>query len=90
MPKKFTIQTTMSMKFSTGNWETLDCSKTMSTEIECDPAELPEKSSKMDAIVILLLKNEAEAMMKELGRTRIMKMNGADTPVELWKSYVGK
>ena len=39
-------------------------------------------------MLIALLKNEAEASLTQMGRHRIMKINGVETPVELWKSYV--
>jgi hypothetical protein len=86
--KKFTVQTNVSLKINCGNYETIDVSKMISTEIECEPNELPEKSAKNDALAIALLKQEAEIVVQELGRRRIMKTNGVDTPVELWKSYV--
>ena len=88
MPKKFTIQTTVTVKLACGNFESADVTKMMVTEVECEPSELPEKSAKMDALICVLVKQEAETVMQELGRRRVMKLNGSETPIELWKPYI--
>ena len=88
MPKKFTVQTTVTLKIATGNFESVDVTKMMVTEVECEPAELPEKSAKMDGLACMLVKQEAEIVLQELGRRRVMKLNGSETPIELWKPYV--
>jgi len=89
MARKVTVETSVYLKVNTGNYETLDFSKTVKSEIEYEtPEELIEKSKKLDNMAAVLLKNEADALMETLGRKRIMKINGADTPVKLWESYV--
>ena len=89
MPRKVNLQTTLTLKVNTGNFESFDVSKTISMEVEFEtPDELVAKSAKMDNAVAALVKAEAEAMLEQLGRSRIMRINNVETPVELWKSYV--
>lgn len=89
MARKVTLETSASLKINTGNYETVDVSKTLIMEIEFEtPDELVEKSKKADNAVAALLRAEAEGMLEQLGRKRIMKVNGQDTPAELFKSYV--
>lgn len=89
--RKVTLQSTASLKINTGNYETVDVSKTMSVEIEFEkPDELVEKSKNHDAVLIQMLKAEAESALEQIGRRRVMKIAGQDTPVELWKSYVNE
>jgi len=89
MPRKISLETSASLKINTGNYETVDVSKTVVMEIEFETAdELIEKSKKADNMVAALLRAEAEGMLEQLGRKRIMKIAGQDTPAELFKSYV--
>lgn len=89
MARKITLETSASLKINTGNYETVDVSKTLIMEIEFEtPDELVEKSRKADNCVAALLRAEADGMLEQLGRKRIMKVNGVDTPVEIFKSYV--
>ena len=89
MPRKVNLETTLTLKVNTGNFESFDVSKTISMEVEFEtPDELVAKSAKMDNAVAALVKAEAEAMLEQLGRSRIMRINNVETPVELWKSYV--
>ena len=85
--RKITLETTLFLKVNTGNFESFDVSKSVKEEIEFDkPEELVEKSKRHDNMVALLIKNEAEGMIEKLGRKRIMKISGQDTPVPLWES----
>lgn len=87
--RKITIETTAFLKINTGNYESLDVSKTIRQEVEFETAEeLVAASHKADAAVAALVKSEAELMLEQLGRRRIMKIANQDTPVELWKSGV--
>lgn len=87
--RKVTLQTTATLKINVGNYETVDVSKTVTADIEFEkPEELVDRSSKHDTMVGALLKAEAEGLLEQLGRKRIMKIGGQDTPADLWKSYV--
>lgn len=89
MSRKATVTTSASIKLSVGNFETIDAQKTLAVEIEFDkPEELADRSKSMDSLVIRLLKAEVEQIVDQIGRRRIMKINGVETPVDLWKSYV--
>ena len=89
MARKITLETSAFLKINTGNYETLDLSKTVREEIEFETAaELVEKSKKLDNMAAALLKAEAETMIEQLGRRRIMKISGVETPVNLWEAYV--
>ncbi len=91
MARKVTIEKSATLKIATGNFESVDVSMAVKEEIEFEtPAELVEKTKKLDNMLIALLKNEAEAALAQMGRCRVMKINGKDTPVELWESYVTK
>lgn len=91
MARKITLETSVFLKINTGNFESIDVSKTVREEVEFDtPAELIEKSKKLDNMAQTLLKAEAEAMMEQLGRRRIMSIGGTATPVNLWESYVNE
>jgi len=89
MARKATIEKSAFLKINTGNFESVDVHMAVKEEIEFEtPQELVEKTKKLDNMLIALLKNEAEASLTQMGRHRIMKINGVETPVELWKSYV--
>lgn len=87
--RKVTVEKTAFLKINTGNFESVDVSMAVKEEIEFETSEdLIEKTKKLDNMLIALLKKEAEASLTQMGRSRIMKINGVETPVELWKSYV--
>lgn len=76
------IVAAVSMKINTGNYETIEVTKSIETEVTFEkPEELTEKSKGMDKTVTLLLKEEAEYAMTQLGRKRMVKVNGKDVPV---------
>ena len=89
MARKITIETSVFLKVNTGNFESVDLAKTVKEEVEFEtPQELLEKSKKLDNMAAILLKQEAEVMMAQLGRKRIMKIGGQDTPVAMFESHV--
>jgi len=76
------IVAAVSMKINTGNYETIEVTKSIETEVTFEkPEELVEKSKGMDKTVTALLKEEAEYVMTQLGRKRMVKVNGKDVPV---------
>ena len=85
--RKVTLETSVFLKINTGNFESFDVAKTIKEEVEFEkPEELVERSKRHDAMAASMLKAEAEGMLEKLGRKRIMKIAGQDTPVPLWES----
>ena len=86
--KTATIESTISIKVNTGNYETVDITKTFKCDIEYNTGEERDKiQSALDAKVIQYTKDLAEKTLAEMGRTRISKSNGADKEVPLWGDY---
>lgn len=87
--KKVTLTSSATLKINVGNFESIDIHKTLISEIEYeDSKDVAEKSANADRMLASMIKTEAELLLKQWDRSRIMRINGHDTPVELWKSYV--
>jgi hypothetical protein len=80
------ISTLVSIKINTGNYETLEVSKSIETEVTFDkPEELTEKSKGLDRTAASMLKDEAEYICTQLGRRRVVKVGSKETPVGLFE-----
>ena len=85
MPKKLTMDTSFSIKLNTGNYETIDVSKTIHKDIEYETEEeLAKKSAAIDAVLIKFVKTEAETALRETGRRRITKPNSQEKENDIW------
>lgn len=85
MPKKVTLETYVAIKVNTGNFETIDVTKTIRTDVEFEEMkELEKKSVALDAVVIKLAKEEAEAALRETGRSRYVKTGNTESKVDTW------
>lgn len=83
--RKITIETTAHIKVNTGNFETIDVSKTLRAEVEyANAEELLKKSQSMDAICTKMAKIEAELVLKETGRQRVIKPNAQEKEADIW------
>lgn len=81
------IQSAASIKVNTGNFESLDFSTFIEFEFTPEAGkdvktQIMEKSMKLNAIVIQMLKQEVEDGMKSLGRERFDKEKQKRIP--LW------
>jgi len=83
------IQSSVSIKVNTGNFESLDFSTSL--EVEFTPeagkdvkTQLTEKSVKINSLVLQMLKQEVEQGMKDLGRQRFDK--GQQKTIPLWEN----
>ena len=85
MPKELEMDTTFSVKINTGNFETVDCSKTIRKKITFETEEeLAKKSAAIDAVLIKFVKTEAEMALRETGRRRIIKPNPQEKEGDIW------
>lgn len=69
------IQSSVSIKINTGNFESMDFSKSVEVETKIDPekdvrSQISEKSKRLNALVIQLLKDDVESTLTQLGRAR--------------------
>jgi hypothetical protein len=82
------ISTTVSMKVNTGNYETVEVAKSIETDVTFEKVEeLAEKSKNLDKTAFLMLKEETEYMLTQLGRKRHIKVNGKELPIGLFDSF---
>ena len=80
---KVKIGSTCSVKINTGNYETVDVSKTIEVEFEVGSSkDVPVKSAKVAETVTRMLKTEVEATLKSMGRQRYDSKTGKQ--IELW------
>jgi len=80
------ISSSATIKFNTGNYESLEVFKSVETEVSYDkPEELAEKSKSLDKLTHLLLKEEVEHMFAQTKRKRVAKVNGAEIPIGIWE-----
>ena len=87
MPNKLIMDSTFSVKINTGNFETVDASKTIRKELEYETSEeLAKKSATIDAVLIKFVKAEAEMALRETGRKRISKPNTQEKEADIWNS----
>lgn len=85
--KKARIETHLGLKINVGNYETVDVAKTIAADVEFEtPEELQEKSAKMDKLVSLLVKQEAEILLQETNKKRFM----GGVEIGLWDEIKGK
>ena len=83
--KKLVLETSANVKINTGNFETIDISKSIRVEIEYDNAdEILKKSKAVDALVAKAVKAEGELLLKETGRVRVVKANAAEKEADIW------
>jgi len=79
------ISSYSTIKINTGNYEILEVSKSIETEVTYEkPEELSAKSVALDKMLAAMLREEAEYMMKNLGRKRIVKAGGREVEAGLW------
>jgi hypothetical protein len=83
--RKAEIETTISIKINTSNFEVLDVIKTIKTEVEFERIEdLRTKSAALDKLTIDLAKAEAEAALSETGRSRYAKSGNSEGKIDTW------
>lgn len=79
------ISSAVSMKINTGNYETIEVSKSIETEVQFEKTEeLTEKSKGMDKMALIMLKEDAELVCAQLNRRRHKKVNGKDVQIGLF------
>lgn len=84
------ITTTATIKFNTGNFETIEVMKSVETEVTFEkPEELTEKSKNMDKMIVALLKDEAQFVCEQSGRQRIVKVGGVEKAIGLFDAIGG-
>lgn len=84
--RKATIASSITIKINIGNFEHIEVTKSITTEVEFEKSdELLAKSSKLDELVSTACKNEAEKVMSDTGRKRYVKPGMADKEAPLWK-----
>jgi len=80
---KVKIGSTCSVKINTGNYETVDISKTVEVEFDVSSSkDVPAKSARISDTVTRMLKTEVEATLKSMGRQRYDSKTGKQ--IELW------
>lgn len=84
--RKAKIRSEITIKVNIGNFEHLEVTKEIETEVEFEkPDEMMAKSAKIDAAVAVACKNAVEVAMSEMGRKRYVKPGLTDKEVPLWK-----
>lgn len=84
MPRIATLESTISIKINTGNFESLDVTKSVKTDVEyADPEDLKKKQEGFDKSVIDATKAEAERTMEATGRKRKLKAERGQVEKEL-------
>jgi hypothetical protein len=79
------MDTTFTVKINTGNFETIDASKTIRKKITYETEEeLAKKSAAIDAVLIKFVKAEAETALRETGRRRVIKPNPQEKEGSIW------
>lgn len=83
--RKLKLETSATIKINTGNYETIDVTKTVTMDIEFSkPSEVIEKSKKLDSLVANLAKAEAETILKETGRFMTVSTTGGPKKTQSW------
>lgn len=86
--RKARIETHCEIKVNTGNSEAMRFSKTLSVDVDFDtPADLADKSSKIDALVSKMTRDHAEAGLKSAGRYRCTSREGEDVECDIWGDF---
>jgi len=83
------IQSHVSIKVNTGNFESVDFSTSLEVNFDPEPGkevktQIMEKSARVNALVVQLLKQQVEEGMKSLGRERFDK--GQQKRIPLWEN----
>lgn len=79
------LQSSISIKINVGNFESIDVTKTVKTEVEYEtPDELKKKQTGFDTSVIRAAKTMAEIALTETGRKRISSDKHSELP--LWSA----
>lgn len=88
MDKTVTIESNCEIKINTGNWETVNVSKKIVVEITYStPEELLEKSGRIDRALTRMVKEQADSLLKEIGRSRYTKVGGRELRVGTWEDF---